>query len=891
MTPQGSGGIVGNLVASALEGLLGLLGGSVAALTLLVAALPLALLFSWGNVLDGIGGAVLGLWRWHRTPADEVFPGEDAEFVGVGEPLTVGVARVPVALGDEAPAAARTTRRGAPGALPLATDPGVGTVATMPDTAGPGSGPSLPLWDNLALGEVYPAGEPVEPVYPPAATFSAGTGAPETTLPTLFAPLVLPEAGPPPLYANRPVSGAATPTPSAFPTPALASSAPVSSAPASSPAVLTTSSAFLAGRIPAQPLLGRPLSQNEPAKAPPPPVADEPVPPTPAARQRMRLAAAVTPLAPAGATALPLPLADLPAVLPVAHVPPILASRDEPPPWDAGSDEAEEVFIRDPDVRSATVVAPASVQPNRPEPPSSSSIQPVAPARLDGDGLAGRNLAGEPGLPSLDLLDDPRPGGRRYTVGELNALSRELERHLKDFGVKVTVVNAIPGPVITRFELAPAPGVKGVQITNLSNDLARALSVSRVRVIEVIEGKPYVGLELPNPQREMVGLKEIFAHLSYAEAKSPLTLGLGKDIGGTPASTDLARMPHLLVAGTTGSGKSVAVNAMILSMLFKATPQEVRFIFIDPKMLELSVYEGIPHLLSPVITDMKDAANALRWSVNEMERRYKLMSALGVRNLAGMNQKIRDAEEAGKPLADPIQTGLAADGSALVPEVLEPMHHIVIVIDELADLMMQVGKKVEELIARLAQKARAAGIHLIVATQRPSVDVITGLIKANVPSRVAFQVASRIDSRTILDAQGAETLLGHGDMLFKPVGANQPVRLHGAFVDDPEVHRVVAYLKTTGRPQYIPSICHDEEAEQAEVPELDSDVEVDPVYDQAVAIVVETRRASVSWIQRKLKIGYNRAARIVEHMESVGLVGPAGPGGNRDILAPAPSRD
>ncbi len=493
--------------------------------------------------------------------------------------------------------------------------------------------------------------------------------------------------------------------------------------------------------------------------------------------------------------------------------------------------------------------------------------------------------AGNP-LPPLELLDPAKPSTRKYTPEELELLSRSVERHLADFGVKAQVVNAIPGPVITRFEMQLAPGVKGVQITNLSNDLARSLSVSRVRVIEVIEGKPYVGIEIPNARRDFVMLREIIDSATYRNSGSPLTMALGKDIAGVATSVDLGKMPHLLVAGTTGSGKSVAINVMIVSMLYKATAEEVRFIFIDPKMLELSVYQDIPHLLTPVVTDMKDAANALRWCVAEMERRYRLMTALGVRNLAGMNKKVLEAQAAGMPMRDPMSAAaidLFSDAPGEV-KYLEALPHIVVVIDELADMMMVVGKKVEELIARLAQKARAAGIHLIVATQRPSVDVITGLIKANIPSRVAFQVASPIDSRTILDVKGAETLLGHGDMLYKPVGASSVTRVHGAFVDDHEVHKVVAYLKGVAEPNYVDGILADEEDLKAKADEASDDAEKDPLYDQAVALVLESRKASVSWVQRKLKIGYNRAARLVESMESAGLVGPSGPGGNREIL-------
>jgi len=498
------------------------------------------------------------------------------------------------------------------------------------------------------------------------------------------------------------------------------------------------------------------------------------------------------------------------------------------------------------------------------------------------------HFSGDP-LPPLTILDPPKPSGRQYTADELERLSRDVERHLASFGVKAQVVNATPGPVITRFEMQPAPGVKGSQITNLSRDLARSLSVSSVRVIEVIEGKSVIGLEIPNQRREMVMLREILDSNSYRGIASPLTISLGKDIAGNPVAVDLAKMPHLLVAGTTGSGKSVAINAMILSMLYKATADQVRFIFIDPKMLELSVYEGIPHLLSPVVTDMKDAANALRWCVAEMERRYRLMSALGVRNLAGLNKKVADCAESGDPLRDPLAKApelFDEELPAFEAKVLEPLPHIVVIIDELADMMMVVGKKVEELIARLAQKARAAGIHLIVATQRPSVDVITGLIKANIPSRLAFQVASRIDSRTILDEMGAETLLGHGDGLFRPIGSNRLDRVHGAFVDDHEVHKVVAYLKQVGEPRYVADICAEEPPPPGEGSGTGDDAESDPLYDQAVALVLETRKASVSWVQRRLKIGYNRAARMVEQMEAAGLVGPSGPGGNREILGP-----
>ena len=483
-------------------------------------------------------------------------------------------------------------------------------------------------------------------------------------------------------------------------------------------------------------------------------------------------------------------------------------------------------------------------------------------------------------LPPLNLLDEPPPAKGGYSKEALEAMSRQVEMKLKDFGITVEVVAVHPGPVITRFELDPAPGVKGSQISNLAK-------VS-VRVVDVIPGKPYIGLEIPNENRELVTLGEILNTQEYETIKSPLVLALGKDISGKPSVTDLAKMPHLLVAGTTGAGKSVALNAMILSLLYKSMSSDVRLIMIDPKMLELSVYEGIPNLLAPVVTDMKEAANALRWCVAEMERRYKLMAALGVRNIGGYNKKVSDALQKGKPIPDPLYQPISEDDE---PPYLEKLPYIVVIIDELADMMMTVGKKVEELIARLAQKARAAGVHLILATQRPSVDVITGLIKANVPSRIAFQVSSKVDSRTILDQMGAENLLGHGDMLFLAPGTSIPERVHGAFVSDNEVHKVVENLKSRGgEPDYIDDILRGPSEGGAEaIPGLDAPRDdMDPLYDEAVRIVTETRKASISYIQRRLKIGYNRAARIVEEMETSGLVGPLESNGSREVLAAPP---
>ncbi|OHX35232.1 cell division protein FtsK [Methylomonas sp. LWB] len=490
-------------------------------------------------------------------------------------------------------------------------------------------------------------------------------------------------------------------------------------------------------------------------------------------------------------------------------------------------------------------------------------------------------------LPPLSLLEKRDIKVKRYSKVELEEISRQVEDVLQDYGIAAEVEAVLPGPVITRFELRLAAGVKVSRISSLAKDLARGLSVTSVRIVEVIEGKSVIGLEIPNQEREMVSLRDLLVSDEFDRAKSKLTLAMGKDISGTPVVADLGKMPHALVAGTTGSGKSVAINTMILSLVYKAKPEDVRLIMIDPKMLELSVYEGIPHLLTPVVTDMKDAQNALRWAVAEMERRYKLMSKVGVRNLAGYNHAVREADAAGQPLRDPLfypQTPIPADDYPL----LTTLPSIVIVIDELADMMMVVGKKVEELIARLAQKARAAGIHLILATQRPSVDVLTGLIKANVPTRISFQVSSRIDSRTIIDQGGAEALLGNGDMLFLPSGTSIPLRAHGAFVDDHEVHAVVEFLKKTGPTNYLDEITQ-ERTDSGEIAGVDGEGgETDPLYDEAVAFVTDSRKASISSVQRRFKIGYNRAARIIEEMENAGVVTPPETNGSREVLAPPP---
>ncbi|HSG96820.1 MAG TPA: DNA translocase FtsK 4TM domain-containing protein [Woeseiaceae bacterium] len=537
----------------------------------------------------------------------------------------------------------------------------------------------------------------------------------------------------------------------------------------------------------------------------------------------------------------------------------------------------------------------------RPKPRIEPTMQPLEPSvRAEKERQVPLFEPAEAGeLPPLSLLDDPPEQKQGYSKDSLEAMSRLVELKLRDFGIEVEVKSVSPGPVITRFELDPAPGVKVSQIANLSKDLARSLSVVSVRIVEVIPGKSFVGLEIPNETRQLVTLGEILKSRAYDDMASPLTLALGKDIGGNSVCADLARMPHLLIAGTTGSGKSVAINAMVLSILYKTDPEHVRMIMVDPKMLELSVYEGIPHLLAPVVTDMKEASNALRWCVAEMDRRYALMASLGVRNIGGYNRKVKEAIAKGDPIKDPTfrPPELFDEEKPIAHPTLTPLPYIVVIIDELADMMMIVGKKVEELIARLAQKARASGIHMLLATQRPSVDVITGLIKANVPTRIAFQVSAKVDSRTILDQQGAENLLGHGDMLYLPPGTSLPVRVHGAFVADNEVHSVVRHLKRSAQPRYIDEILEGPSSPTPglagiDKPSTDSaDAEQDPLYDQAVQVVMETRKASISGVQRRLKIGYNRAARMVESMEEAGLVGPLQPNGTREILVPTPSAE
>ena len=567
-----------------------------------------------------------------------------------------------------------------------------------------------------------------------------------------------------------------------------------------------------------------------------------------------------------------------PAKRPAVHEEPTLSDRPAPPHALAPTESEPPL---DPQTPSKALEEFAAVAPPRLPPKVEKRMERERQVPLFPEAIPGGML------PPLHLLEPAPLHGDRVRPETLEYTSRLIERKLADFGVQVAVTAAYPGPVITRYEIEPAVGVKGVQILNLAKDLARSLSLVSVRVVETVPGKSSMALELPNPKRQMVRLLEIISSKEYSDMSSPLTMTLGKDIGGQPTVVDLAKMPHLLVAGTTGSGKSVGINAMILSLLYKAEPDQVRLILVDPKMLELSIYEGIPHLLAPVVVDMKQAANALNWCVAEMEKRYKLMSAMGVRNLVGLNHRIRDAEKCGEKIPNPVS--LTPDS----PEPLSILPYIVVVIDELADLMMVAGKTVEQLIARLAQKARASGIHLILATQRPSVDVITGLIKANIPTRISFQVSSKIDSRTILDQMGAEALLGQGDMLFLAPGTGYPTRVHGAFVADEEVHRVVDYLKKVGAPAYVDGVLSGGGADEdgdgpagADNGALDTDGEADPVYDQAVEVVLKNRRASISLVQRHLRIGYNRSARLIEAMEKAGLVSPMDARGGREVLAP-----
>jgi len=833
LLPGSAGGILGALTAKLLLPYIGALITLGFSLAVALAGLTLATGLSWLQVFDRVGALTLLLFGW----AQRAGSGGWRAVVQTGDWLarmlkTRAARRAENRQRAEAALLVQAQERQR--VAPVAAAP----IAPVPVPAAPAPVKPVPLRPG-----------PVAPIAPSPMSTASPVEAPipRPATPTLIEPVLrMPEPAP-----LMPTAGA-TPQRREPTLPPLEPLPPEPAVPALAPAPL-------------------------PPRPAPVPTVEHPTPPPPSPPPSVRampmdapmlLDTAIDPVVP-----LP-PVAPFPVA--AVHLPPAPrpVAPAMPPP--------------------AAAPRPLPLSDSPPIAPGPQPIQLSERAVREAQSLPPRD-PGESLLPPLALLDEPRPTGHGYTDAMLETLSRQVEEKLRDFRIEVKVVGVYPGPVITRFELQLAPGIRASQISSLDNDIARGLSVVSVRVVEVIPGKSVVGLEIPNARREIVVLKEIVGSREYEASKSPLTLALGKDIGGRPVVADIGRMPHLLVAGTTGSGKSVALNAMILSLLYKATAEDVRMIMIDPKMLELSMYEGIPHLLAPVVTDMKQAANALRWCVAEMERRYRLMAAVGVRNLAGYNRTVREHIEAGRPLLDPLfdPTKVLEFES---PQPLEPMPYLVVIIDEFADMMMVVGKKVEELIARLAQKARASGIHLILATQRPTVDVITGLIKSNVPGRIAFQVSSKTDSRTIIDKNGAETLLGHGDMLFMAQGSSIPERAHGAFVDDHEVSQVVHWLKEhTERPVYIDAIL-DERQELADgrvvgetgLPEEPRGEGSDALYDMAVRVVTESRRASISLVQRQLRIGYNRAARLVEEMEQAGIVSAPNHQGNREVLAPPP---
>jgi S-DNA-T family DNA segregation ATPase FtsK/SpoIIIE len=822
-----SGGLVGTHVSQFLIQAFDGVGGNLFMLVLLLAGVVLTTGLSWLTLLGWVGLAVLRMVDW--VGGVVMVPlrwMRPRPTEGGDDESTVEAA--PVADSPEAsPPPAKSPIRFFPD-LGLGFGQAVGKLLTQWRSRGKVSVPAAPAVSSTPPAPSTPPSTPTERGEPPVAA-PAGRHAARIE-PVLNLPLEKPPSSKPPAAVL-----AASPAADWESSPAL------------------DMRTLVPGSLPA-PAGGRPVIPRlvEPPRTPP--------------VHGLGLAATAS----NDALAMVAPPSPSPMVAPVPWA-------DSTPDLDLDGDDPEE---HDPPSRG---FPPGLTVVPRPEP---------APAKV---AFVARRVASPPPvasypLPPLDLLDPPAASVAGYSPEALDDMSRRVEILLRNFGIAVQVVAVEPGPVITRFEIDPAPGVKVSQISNLAKDLARGLSVISVRVVEIIPGKSVIGLEIPNQQREIVYLREVLKTPVYQQAASPLTLALGKDIGGNPVVANLAKMPHLLVAGTTGSGKSVAINAMLLSLLYKAAPHEVRLILVDPKMLELSMYEDIPHLLTPVVTDMKEAANALRWCVVEMDRRYRLMAALKVRNIAGFNRKLADAWAAGESITDPLWKPEEGGVAGEIP-LLEPLPFIVVVIDELADMMMIVGKKVEELIARLAQKARASGIHLILATQRPSVDVITGLIKANIPTRIAFQVSSRVDSRTILDQMGAEQLLGHGDMLYLPPGTGLPQRVHGAFVDDHEVPRVVDYLRQTGAPDYIDDVLvgpGDETDGGEEADGGERGGESDPLYDEAVRIVTESRRASVSGVQRRLRIGYNRAARLVEEMESAGVVGPVQTNGSREVLAPPP---
>lgn len=936
--PYSSGGILGEGLVGALVPLVGSGGTGLAALAALLCGLPLLTGLSWLSVMDELGLRALRVWGWlaerfafSREPAYERVEPDTKGAAEEASPASPAPEAEELAE-EESSRRSRWWQRLLPGGR--SREPGIELQA--PGRREPGFGndgdTEIP-WEvpektpsakqpGAAYSERSPGGVPTAGAVAGAAAMAAGAA--REAAATRAAAIDTPVPAPPTPRPGdaRPAGEAETPTgqahgprtPETVPEPVLPED--------DEPTVAWEGPSLRASRHEA-PASAEAFREEGATASPEPSPRDEPA-------ESLRAAEPEPSPARASSAASPHPLRE--------------SGRREPGlvdwqeiDWDETDDDEPRLAWGEPEQVGSGDRADSAVEPPRPPAPEapsqrSSALQPPEPEEpeeaFDGDGQGGdapprlataeqgREAADESGmrlwtvehlqnqrpvldelpepegeLPSLRLLTPPEPQQQNYTGDQLAEMAELLEVRLREYGVKAEVVDTWPGPVITRFEIKPAAGVKVSKISNLAKDLARSLMVKSVRVVEVIPGRPTVGIEIPNPHRAMIRLREVIDSDRYQQADSALTLALGQDIGGGPVVANLGKMPHLLVAGTTGSGKSVGVNAMLISMLLKATPEQLRLIMVDPKMLELSVYDGIPHLLAPVVTDMKEAANALRWCVAEMERRYKLMATMGVRNIAGFNAKLDEAEQAGAQVADPLWEPQPWEMHQ-APPVLEKLPYIVVVVDEFADMFMIVGKKVEELIARLAQKARAAGIHLILATQRPSVDVVTGLIKANIPTRMAFQVSSRIDSRTILDQGGAENLLGHGDMLYLPAGSGLPTRVHGAFVDDDEVHRVVEDWKRRGEPEYIEEILSGGVSAEA-LTGLEAegvgdgdDAEQDALYDEAVQFVIDSRRASISAVQRRFKIGYNRAARLVEAMEMAGVVSTMGTNGSREVLSP-----
>ncbi|WP_309635531.1 DNA translocase FtsK [Halomonas mongoliensis] len=939
--PYSSGGILGEGLVGALVPLVGTGGTGLLATVALLCGLPLLTGLSWLSVMDEIGLRAVRLWGWLAERfAFTRSPPAEPELSDVEAEEERGEAVAPNEEG--AGASARWWQRLLPGRRPRASQSDAAAVARREPGLG-GDGDTEIPWD---VPETTPSAKQSGASYvEQSATTAERTGAAMAVAGGLAAASAR-------VAAESPDAGApaAEPTASKPPVPEPAASKPsVPEPPVPEPPAPEPTAAS-----------GPAAEPRVAERVPDPVLPDDDEPLTAWSGEALRASRDEAAPAPVEEPAAPA-AAPEPAAMPEAadsgrrsatEPPPRPAERREPGlgdapegEWDGTGDEEPRLSWDEPAVaeESDGERRTPAMPPSRPAEARTAVLQPPEPEEAPEDAgpsqderedsaeepaaarLAtaeqGREAADEPGmrlwtvehlqnqrpvlddmpepegdLPSLRLLTPPEPQQQNYSAEQLAEMAELLEVRLREYGVKAEVVDTWPGPVITRFEIKPAAGVKVSKISNLAKDLARSLMVKSVRVVEVIPGRPTVGIEIPNPHRAMIRLREVIDSDRYQQPDSALTLALGQDIGGGPVVANLGKMPHLLVAGTTGSGKSVGVNAMLISMLLKATPRELRLIMVDPKMLELSVYDGIPHLLAPVVTDMKEAANALRWCVAEMERRYKLMAAMGVRNIAGFNAKLDEAEEAGAQVADPLWEPQPWEMHQ-APPVLEKLPYIVVVVDEFADMFMIVGKKVEELIARLAQKARAAGIHLILATQRPSVDVVTGLIKANIPTRMAFQVSSRIDSRTILDQGGAENLLGHGDMLYLPAGSGLPTRVHGAFVDDDEVHRVVEDWKRRGEPEYIEEILSGGVSAEAlagleaEGAGDGDDAEQDALYDEAVQFVIDSRRASISAVQRRFKIGYNRAARLVEAMEMAGVVSTMGTNGSREVLAPRAGGD